>query len=96
MTQFRVDSDAVAQATSTVQSSVSRIQSEVALLRSHLVDLQSSWSGPAATAFQSTVDAWHQTQLRVEESLTQLSQTLTMAARQYAEMELATTRLFTN
>ena len=94
MTQFRVDSDAVAQATSTVQSSVSRIQGEVALLRNHLADLQASWSGPAATAFQGTVDVWHQTQLRVEESLTQLSQTLSLAARQYAEMEIATTRLF--
>jgi early secretory antigenic target protein ESAT-6 len=95
VTQFRVDSDAVAHATTTVQSSVTRIQGEVVLLRSQLADLQASWSGPAATAFQGTVDAWHQTQLRVEESLTQLSQTLSMAARQYAEMEFATARLFT-
>ena len=95
MTQFRVDSEAVAHATSTVQASVTRIQGEVALLRTQLSDLQASWSGPAATAFQGTVDAWHQTQIRVEESLTQLSQTLGVAARQYAEMEIATTRLFT-
>lgn len=94
MTQFRVDSDAVAHATSTVQASVSRIQGEVASLRSQLIDLQSSWSGPAATAFQSTVDSWHQTQLRVEENLTALSTALTAAARHYAEMEVATMRLF--
>jgi WXG100 family type VII secretion target len=94
MTQFRVDSDAVAHATTTVQASVHRIQGEVASLRSQLIDLQSSWSGPAATAFQSTVDAWHQTQLRVEENLTALSTALTAAAQHYAEMEVATTRLF--
>ena len=94
MTQFRVDSDAVAHATTTVQASVHRIQGEVATLRSQLLDLQASWSGPAATAFQSTVDTWHQTQLRVEENLTALSASLTAAARHYAEMEIATTRLF--
>lgn len=94
MTQFRVDSEAVAHATSTVQASVHRIETEVATLRSQLADLQASWSGPAATAFQSTVDSWHQTQLRVEESLTTLSTTLATAARHYAELELATTRLF--
>jgi WXG100 family type VII secretion target len=94
MTQFRVDSDAVAHATTTVRASVHRIQGEVTTLRSQLVDLQSSWSGPAATAFQSTVDAWHQTQLRVEENLSALSEALTAAAQHYAEMEIATTRLF--
>lgn len=94
MTQFRVDSDAVAHATTTVQSSVTRIQGEVALLRNQLAELQSSWSGPAATAFQGTVDNWHQTQIRVEDALTQLSQALAQAARQYADMELATTQLF--
>lgn len=94
MTQFRVDSDVVAHATATVQASVHRIQGEVATLRSRLADLQASWSGPAATAFASTVDSWHQTQLRVEENLTALSTALTTAARHYADMELATTRLF--
>ena len=96
MTQFRVDSDAVAHATSTVQASVARIQAEVAQLRSQLGDLQSSWSGPAATAFQGTVDAWHQTQLRVEESLSSLSATLNVVAGQYSDMELGAMRMFSN
>ena len=94
MTQFQVDSDAVAHATTTVQASVHRIQGEVAALRSQLLDLQASWSGPAATAFQSTVDAWHQTQLRIEENLSSMSASLGAAARHYAEMEVATARLF--
>ncbi|NBX23203.1 MAG: WXG100 family type VII secretion target [Microbacteriaceae bacterium] len=94
MTQFHVDSDAVAHATATVAGSVHRIQAEVSTLRSQLSELQASWSGPAANAFQSTVDAWHQTQLRVEESLSTLNTALATAARHYAEMEIATTRLF--
>ncbi|MFZ4078099.1 MAG: WXG100 family type VII secretion target [Microbacteriaceae bacterium] len=94
MTQFHVDSDAVTHASATVAGSVQRIQAEVVALRSQLADLQASWSGPAATAFQTTVDAWHQTQVRVEESLSSLNSALATAARHYAEMEVATTRMF--
>ena len=96
MTQFSVDSDAVAHATSTVAASVTRIATEVATLKSQLADLQGVWTGPAATAFASTVETWHQTQIRVEESLSSLSSSLSLVARQYADMELAAMRIFSS
>ena len=63
-------------------------------LYSQLVALQSSWSGEAATAFQSVVAEWKATQHRVEESLAAINQALTLAAQQYAEIELSNARLF--
>jgi hypothetical protein len=39
-------------------------------------------------------DNWRTTQIRVEESLHNLSEALTYAGRHYQEMEIANTRLF--
>ena len=94
MTRYQVDSDAVMGATGAVRSSISRIQGEVSGLHSQLVDLQSSWSGQASTAFQSVVTEWNQTQQRVEEVLSSISVALGQAGQQYAEIEAANARLF--
>ena len=50
MPVFHVDSEAVLHASSAAQQSISRIQSEVLALHSQLSNLQSSWSGTAASA----------------------------------------------
>lgn len=94
MTRYSVDSDAVLAATTAVQASIGRIQSEVAGLRGRLGDLQSSWGGQAASAFQTVVTDWTATQQRVEESLTAISTALGHAGRQYAEIEEQNARLF--
>lgn len=94
MTRFQVDSEAVAQATAQVQAAVGRIQGEVAGLHSRLVELQGSWSGEAAVAFQGVVSDWTSTQRRVEESLATINQGLAQAGRTYAEVEAANARLF--
>ncbi|CAN5125244.1 hypothetical protein BH09ACT3_BH09ACT3_05240 [soil metagenome] len=52
MTRFQVDSEAVLAATGSVRGSIARIQSEVGALHGQLTDLQGSWTGQAATAFQ--------------------------------------------
>jgi len=95
MTRYQIDSEAVAAATSSVQAAASRIQADVSGLHVQLVDLQASWTGQAASAFQSVVGDWTATQRRVEESLQLLNQALAQAGRHYAEIEMQNARLFT-
>jgi WXG100 family type VII secretion target len=73
---------------------MSRLQAETTSLTGQLTNLQASWSGPAATAFQSVVSEWKATQQRVEESLASIGVALNQAGQQYAEIELANARLF--
>jgi WXG100 family type VII secretion target len=94
MPVFHVDSEAVSQASSAAQQSISRIQSEVLSLHSQLSNLQSSWSGTAATAFQAVVSEWHLTAKRVDESLSSINHALSLAAQQYMDIEQATARMF--
>ncbi|MGV8885282.1 MAG: WXG100 family type VII secretion target [Microbacteriaceae bacterium] len=94
MTRYQVDSEAVISATSAVRSTIGRLQAEVASLNGQLTSLQGSWSGQAASAFQSVVVDWRATQQRVEESLGTISTALAQAGQQYAEIEAANARLF--
>lgn len=94
MTTYRVDSEAVLSAMSAARASSGRIQAEVAGLHAQLTNLQGSWSGQAATAFQGVIADWRATQRRVEESLEGINQALGQAGRQYADIEEANVRLF--
>jgi 6 kDa early secretory antigenic target len=96
MTRYQVDSEAVISATGAVRSSITRIQSEVAGLHGQLTNLQSSWTGQAASAFTGVVAEWKSTQQRVEENLASINQALTHAGQQYAEIEAANARLFSH
>ncbi|MEP6481383.1 MAG: WXG100 family type VII secretion target [Rhodoglobus sp.] len=95
MTRYQVDSEAVLSATGAVRTSIGRIQSEVAGLHGQLTNLQSSWTGQAASAFGGVVSDWKVTQQRVEENLAAINQALTHAGQQYADIESANARLFT-
>lgn len=94
MTRYQVDSEAVLSATGAVRSTIGRLQSEVTGLHGQLTQLQSSWTGEAATAFSGVVAEWKATQQRVEENLAAINQALTRAGQQYAEIEAANARLF--
>ncbi len=94
MTRYHVDSDAVLSATASVRASIGRIQAEVSGLHGQLVNLQGSWGGQAATAFQTIVADWKATQQRVEESLAAINGALAQAGQQYAEIEASNARLF--
>ena len=95
MTRYQVDTEAVLSATGAVRTSIGRIQSEVAGLHGQLTNLQSSWTGQAASAFSGVVADWKVTQQRVEENLAAINQALTQAGQQYADIESANARLFT-
>ncbi|GAA1939381.1 hypothetical protein GCM10009775_34290 [Microbacterium aoyamense] len=94
MAVFSVDSDAVLSSTAVVRGTIDRLQGEVNALLSQLTGLQSSWTGAASTAFQSSVEQWRATQRTVEESLAGINAALSLAGRQYAEAEQATMGLF--
>jgi early secretory antigenic target protein ESAT-6 len=96
LTTFQVDSEAVMSATGAVRSSIGRIQSEVASLHAQLTNLQGSWSGQAASAFQGVVSEWRSTQQRVEEGLDSINQALAHAGQQYIEIEQANARMFSH
>jgi len=91
---FSVDSDAVLSSTSVVRGTIDRLQGEANALMSQLTQLQGSWTGAAAVAFQSTVEQWRMTQRTVEESLGGINAALATAGRQYAEAEQASMSLF--
>ena len=93
---FHVDSEAVTQASHAASNSITRIQSEVAALHAQLSNLQGSWSGSAASAFQAVVTEWHQTAQRLDASLTSINQALQHAAVTYQDVESATARMFTS
>jgi early secretory antigenic target protein ESAT-6 len=94
MTTYHVDAAQVSAATQTVQGTIGRIQADVASLLGQLTGLQASWSGQAATAFQTAVSEWRATQLHVEQSLEHLNHALGVAATQYTDAELSNARLF--
>ncbi len=71
-----------------------RLSGESSALLGQLVNLQSSWTGAASTAFQSVVSEWRATQQRVEENLGSIGRALTAAAQQYSEAESTNARLF--
>ncbi len=71
-----------------------RISAEASTLHNQLTNLQSSWTGSAATAFQAVVTDWNATQKRVEETISAINTALNTAGVQYAETEARNARLF--
>ena len=94
MTRFEVDSAQVAQASGAVRASAQRIGTEVDQMMRHLLDLQGSWRGQAASSFQQVVADWRATQERVRASLEEIQRALAVAGQNYAEAEEAAARIF--
>ncbi len=94
MAVYSVDSDAVLAATATVRGGIDRVEAEVTALLSSLTQLQSSWTGAAATGFQAAVDQWRGTQRQVEDALGNINTALGSAGRQYADAEELSASLF--
>jgi early secretory antigenic target protein ESAT-6 len=94
MTRFQVDSEAVLVSAGAVRATISRLEAEVSALHGQLLGLQSSWTGPAASVFQSTFGEWKVTEQRVADDLSRIDQALSLAGQQYAEAETSYVRLF--
>ncbi len=94
MTRYQVDSEAVLSTTAICRASLGRIEADVAGLLHQLTSLEGSWTGQASTAFQAVVSDWRATQQRVAESAQGINQALSLAGRQYADVEQANMHLF--
>ena len=94
MAVFSVDSDAVFATTAAVRGTIDRLQGETQAMLAQLTQLQATWTGSAAIAFQTVIDQWRATQRQVEDSLAGINTALATAGRQYAEAEQVTTSLF--
>ena len=94
MSRFEVDSTQVAAASGAVQASAQEIGNEVDRMMRHLLELQASWKGAAATSFQHVVTDWRATQERVRVTLEEIQRALAVAGRQYEDAENAATRMF--
>jgi WXG100 family type VII secretion target len=94
MSRYEVDSEHVARAGAAVQTSAEHIRREVEGMMRHLVELQGSWKGKAASSFQHVVTDWRATQERVRTSLEEIQKALAVAGQQYAEAENSATRMF--
>lgn len=94
MAVFSVDSDAVFTASGAIRATVERLESESSALLSQLTQLQGSWTGAASAAFAGVVERWRATQREVGAALAEIDGALTVAGRQYADVEQASTSLF--
>jgi 6 kDa early secretory antigenic target len=94
MTRYTVDSEAVAAAAAAITATVGRLQGEAGALHSQLDQLQGSWTGQAAQAFQGVVQQWHTTQTNLEQALAGIDRALRSAGEQYVQIETANARLF--
>lgn len=94
MTQFRVDSEQIQQAAAAVGTSVSAIRDAVNGMYGNLQQLQSVWTGPAATQFASTAQQWRAVQQQMEQSLESIQQAMQHASGVYMDAETQATSLF--
>lgn len=94
MTRILVDSEEVLATNAVVQTTIDKLQNDVNTLHTQLISLQSSWQGQAATSFQELAGKWRTTAGLVQQQLGEIGQALTVAARQYSEIEAMNQRLF--
>jgi len=94
MVQFSVDSGQVTHGALAARRHGEAIRSEVQAMTALLTQMEGSWRGGAAAAFQSALGQWRGTQQQVESALAALAQALDAAARQYSEVENMNARMF--
>ena len=94
MPQFSVDSDAVMSATGAIRATADRLQGETAAMLGQLTQLQGTWTGSAAIAFQSVIDRWRAMQRELETGLADIGAALAHAGTQYAHTEVTAAGLF--
>ena len=94
MTTYEVNSESVLHAAQSAHATIGRVQSDLQQLNHSLQSLNGTWSGQAANAFQTVLAEWRTTQVAVETQLIQLTESLSVAAQHYADLEVHNARLF--
>lgn len=94
MAIFQIDTGDLMAKSGTVEATLSRIQSDVNSMEGQLRQLQETWKGSAALAFQDVLTQWRATQVQVEQSLASVRQAMAAASTHYEEVESTNTRIF--
>lgn len=94
MAIFSIDSDAVAGATAAIRATAGRIESDTGAMMAQLTQLQGSWTGTAALAFQAVVERWRVAQREVEAALGDIGSALDAAGQQYLHAEATAAGMF--
>ncbi|MER7796229.1 WXG100 family type VII secretion target [Microbacterium sp. NPDC096154] len=94
MAIFSVDTDAVLSANGQALATAERLRLETATLTGQLAQLEASWTGGGAGAFQASLAQWKAAQQAVEQALDGLGRALGAAGAQYAEAERLTAGMF--
>lgn len=94
MANFTVDSAEMDTAVAGTVTSMENVRTEVSTMLARLQELQTTWTGGASSSFQTVVDDWRATQLRVEESMELISSALGTAAQSYATVEQDVSAMF--
>lgn len=94
MTSFQVDSAQIASSSAAVSASIDQIRSAVSAMYANLQQLQSVWTGSAATQFGAVAQQWRAAQTRMEASLESIQNSLSQVSMLYEETENQASRLF--
>src|SRR5699024_1067082 len=73
MSKYTVDSEAVQAASASIRGITEQLRADVNTLMGQIQNLQSQWTGQAASAFTAAAHDWRTTQARVEESINELN-----------------------
>jgi WXG100 family type VII secretion target len=92
--RYQVDSEAVLATAGAARASIARLEADVAALHGQLGAVQSSWTGAAATAFQSAATEWYGTEQRMVENLSALTRALAHAGQTYSDIEHQNAQMF--
>ncbi|WP_166981005.1 WXG100 family type VII secretion target [Paramicrobacterium fandaimingii] len=94
MSKYTVDSEAVQAASASIRGVTEQLRADVNTLMGQIQNLQSQWTGQAASAFTAAAHDWRTTQARVEESINELNMALAQAGTQYADVEMQNAGMF--
>ncbi|MGO1561586.1 MAG: WXG100 family type VII secretion target [Actinomycetaceae bacterium] len=94
MARFQVDSAEVQTAAAQVRTTAGAVRTEVGTMMAHLLTLQTTWTGTAASSFTTCSEQWRALQSQVEANLDEISLALDSAARGYEDAETAAHGMF--
>lgn len=94
MAIFSIDSDAVASASAAIRATSARLETDTGAMMAQLTQLQGSWTGSAALAFQAVTERWRAAQREVEAALGDIGSALDAASQQYLQAEASAAGMF--
>ncbi|WP_300603461.1 WXG100 family type VII secretion target [Trebonia sp.] len=77
----------VADKAAQIQRTAGEIESQLSVLTAQMADLASTWTGPAAAAFQHTYEEWKTTQQQTKTVLDEIGSCLRNTGQVYDEQE---------